>query len=355
VYETNRSRWYAALGLILGASLLGSGCQSCSTCHPFHAQTCPADIPRETVQVTQPPYVVAPPDILLIDTLRVVPLPPYKIEPLDVLYITSDKAVTDQPIGGLYSVEPDGKVTLGFSYPSVAVVGLTIDEAKKAVKTALLEVFKEPPNVSVSLAQSRAQQQVRGDHLVRPDGTIGLGTYGSVYVAGLTLAQAKAAIEQYLGQYLLKPEVSVDVFAYNSKVFYVITDGGGYGEQVIPLPSTGNETVLDAIGRIGGLPIVASKRHIWVARPAPPGNCKPQVFEVDWKGITQCANTSTNYQLFPGDRVYVMADPRVTLDTNLARIFAPLERIFGITLLGSSVFRDLGWTSQRTGLQNSIP
>ena len=43
-------------------------------------------------------------------------------------------------------------------------------------------------------------------------------------------------------------QAEVDVIAYNSKNYYVITDGAGYGEQVYPFPVMGSETVLDAIG-----------------------------------------------------------------------------------------------------------
>jgi protein involved in polysaccharide export with SLBB domain len=294
--------------------------------------------------VTQPTYTVAPPDILLIDTLRVIPIPPYHIEPLDVLVIKSTTDLADKPVGGLYTVEPDGRVNLGFDYGSVQVAGLTLEQAQDAVKAQLAKSVTNPA-VTVSLAQSRAQQLIRGDHLVRPDGTISLGTYGSVYVAGMTLPQAKAAIEEFLSKFLYKPEVSVDVFAYNSKVYYVITDGAGVGEQVVRLPSTGNETVLDAIGQIGGLGPVSSKRHIWVARPAPAGNCEPQILPVDWNSIVRCARTDTNYQLLPGDRVYVMAEPLETTNTWLGRVIAPVERVFGITLLGATVFQQLGWTT----------
>src|SRR5262249_56263464 len=64
-------------------------------------------------------------------------------------------------------------------------------------------------------------------------------------------------------------DVNVDVIAFNSKVYYVITDGGGFGEQVRRFPVTGSETVLDAISNIAGLPAVASKKRIWGARRTP--------------------------------------------------------------------------------------
>ena len=162
-------------------------------------------------------------------------------------------------------------------------------------------------------------QLIRGEHLVRPDGTVGLGLYGQVYVAGLTLEQAKAAVEAQLSKYLYRPEVSLDVAAYNSKLYYVISDGAGSGESVLPLPSTGNETVLDAVSKAGGLSPVSSKKRIWVARPAPAGCDADQIMPVDWVNITQRGETATNYQVLPGDRVYVMSQPAIGLDNLLAK------------------------------------
>src|SRR5262249_49806387 len=115
-------------------------------------------------------------------------------------------------------------------------------------------------------------------------------------------------------------ELQVDVLAYNSKVYYIITDGGGYGEAVYKIPVKGNETVLDALGEINGLPAVASKKHIWIARATPFQSPHPIILPVDWKGITQYGYAGTNYQIFPGDRIYVKADPLITTDVFIAKV-----------------------------------
>jgi protein involved in polysaccharide export with SLBB domain len=231
----------------------------------------------------------------------------------------------------------------------VVVAGLTQDEAKAALEKHLKQFIKNP-STFVGLAQTRGMQQIQGPHLVRPDGTIGLGIYGSVYITGMTIAEAKAAIEEHLSQYLLKPEMSVDVAAYNSKVYYVITDLAGNGETVIRLPVTGNETVLDAIGNINGLSAVSSKHRIWVARPAPDDAACEQVLPINWKDITKGGATATNYQLLPGDRLYIAAAPLITADTYIARLTAPFERIFGFLLLGNSTIRTLGGQQGGQGL-----
>jgi polysaccharide biosynthesis/export protein len=318
--------------------LLATGCNTLET----GALQPAIPMPCELAKVTHPSYVIEAPDILLIDALRVVPRPPYHIQPLDSLLIQATNVLPAEPIAGPYGVETDGTVNLGLMYGSVRVAGLTIEEARRAIDKQLKDTGFANSEVRVAMGQARGLQQIRGEHLVRPDGTVGLGTYGSVLVAGMTLDQARAAIEAHLSKWLLDPEVSVDVFAYNSKAYYIVTDGGGFGEAVYRFPSTGNETVLDAMSQIYGLPAVASAKRIWVARPAPGEYPCYQVLPVDWKAITRGGATQTNYQLLPGDRVYVAADPLVTLDTKLARLFSPIERVFGITLLGSATVHSVG-------------
>jgi polysaccharide export outer membrane protein len=162
-----------------------------------------------------------------------------------------------------------------------------------------------------------------------------LGVYGSVYVNGLTLDDVKDAVEEHLSEYMHQPEVQVDVLAYNSKVIYVVADGGGSGESVVRVPFTGNETVLDCMAQVDGLSEVAAKNNIWVARPGPHGSDVAQKMYVDWRGITQDAITTTNYQLLPGDRIYVKADPLIAADSFIAKITVPVSRLFGLTLLGN--------------------
>jgi polysaccharide export outer membrane protein len=292
-------------------------------------------VPRELEKISLPPYVIEPPDILMINAVKVVPKPPHKIEPFDGLLIRVLGALPDQPIADAFSVDPEGKVDLGPSYGRVQVVGLTIDEAQSAIQRHLSQVL-EQPQVSVSLAFSSGAQQIQGEHLVGPDGRVNLGTYGSVYVSGSTLEEAKKAVEKQLSNYLDDPQVVVDIFAYNSKKYYIITQGAGFGDNVDEAPITGNETVLDAIAHIGGLSQLSSTK-IWIARPAPNGVGCEQILPVNWEDISQGASTATNYQIMPGDRLFIAQDPYRAFDSKLSKITAPIERIFGIVSLGTAM------------------
>src|SRR5262245_34706927 len=122
-----------------------------------------------------------------------------------------------------------------------------------------------PPDVLlIESLKGLLTQPVRGQHLVRVDGTVGLGIYGPAQVSGKTIQEAREEIARVIAAKLNDEKVpykdvldglSVDVLAYNSSVYYIITDGAGLGEQVYRFPVTGSETVLDAIANINGLPV----------------------------------------------------------------------------------------------------
>lgn len=317
--------------MVAGACLVILGCQH------FGSPAFIPDVPRENHTVTISDYVINPPDVLVIDLIRAVPLPPYVIKPQDLLFVHVKGTPAEDPIKGAFRVEPEGVVRFGPAYGSVRVADLTIDEAIRDVEKFLKKSLKEP-QVFISLEETRGVQLVRGEHLVRPDGTVNLGVYGRVHVARMTQEKAKEAIEEHLSKYFQKPTVAVDIGGFNSTVYYVIFDGGGSGEQVIRLPYTGHETVLDAIGQVYGLPAIASKSRVWLARPDE-SRPEDEVYPIDWRGITQKGQSATNYQIFPRDRIYVAAQPLVAVDTYLGRMLAPVERVFGITLLGNSAIR----------------
>jgi polysaccharide export outer membrane protein len=339
IYSVRHSNFGFSGALLIGTVLLaGNGCQA--IVHPRAAPPMgpPAGPPgapqnnvaRELSKMVLPAYVIEPPDVLMIDAIRIAPKQPYHLAPLDTLVIQVQGTPVEAPISGVYAILPEGTVKLGPQYGAVSVAGMTVDEAEKAVKKHL-EASLKAPQVSLSLGDTGAKQQIAGPHLVGPDGTVTLGSYGNVSVIGLTVPRAKEAVQQYLTQYFEKPEISLEVFGYNSKVYYIVTQGAGMGDGVYRFPITGNETVLDAIAQINGLQQASSKK-IWIARPTD-DPCRIQNLPVSWEEITADAYASTNYQILPGDRVFIAEDKWIALDTGLAKIIAPMERVMGFSLL----------------------
>ncbi len=67
---------------------------------------------------------------------------------------------------------------------------------------------------------------------------------------------------------------------------------------------SGRETVLDAIIAAGGLTDRALRNNIILSRPTAPCSCRI-VLPICYNEIVQVGDTATNYQLLPGDRIYV--------------------------------------------------
>jgi len=155
--------------LLLAAMLTSTGCniygrpQRATTQQVMLDAQCPPEPGRmpakELAKVTLPAYVIEPPDILLIDALRVVPKPPFRIQSFDTLQVIVEGTLLEQPINGLYVVEPGGMLDLGPSYGKVMVGNLSLEEAQDAVFKHLKRVLKEP-QVSLTLAQAAGQQLV---------------------------------------------------------------------------------------------------------------------------------------------------------------------------------------------------
>ncbi|GIX05499.1 MAG: hypothetical protein KatS3mg114_1368 [Planctomycetaceae bacterium] len=315
-------------------------------------------VPRELDKATLPAYIVEPPDLLLIQVVHRLrpPTSPLRVgDRLRIqlknglpLEISADPELNPpqfnaemqielafKMLSGSYLIASDGYVDLGPAYGKVYVLDLTPAEAAERIRQHLEhQVNLKTPELFVTLDDLETPQPIMGEHLVRPDGRVSLGIYGEVFVAGMTIPEVQQTLTEHLRQFIQDPQVAVDVLAYNSKNYYVIVDGGGFGEQVIRLPYTGNETVLDAIAQVQGLSEVSSKR-MWIARPAPAGTGITQILEVAWEDITARGQSATNYQLLPGDRIYIQADPWITTDNVLAKVLSPVERLFGFTLLGT--------------------
>ncbi len=186
-------------------------------------------------------------------------------------------------------------------------------------------VIEPPDQLSVEVVVKRKDpknpgavplpvQPISGPFQVRPDGTVGLGYWGNVSLSGRTLDEAAGAIRSHVaGSGAFKDlgigadslAVIVDVVAYNSKRYYVILGAGDAGDQVIALPVTGSDTVLDALANAQIAQVkLKPGTEISLARQEK-GSKEWKVLPVDWVALTQHGITNTNYQLMPGDRIHI--------------------------------------------------
>jgi protein involved in polysaccharide export with SLBB domain len=160
----------------------------------------------------------------------------------------------------------------------------------------------EPGDVlQVQPADIDSPIRLPSDQPVLLDGTINLGKFGLVQVAGKTVPEIEALVREAVkAQAKDAGFITVRLVARQSKVYYVIGAVNSPGA----FPLQGRETVLDGIMQAGGLTDAASRDNIILSRPTRP-NCPRIVLPVCWKNIVQLGDTATNYQIAPGDRIYV--------------------------------------------------
>lgn len=209
-------------------------------------------------------------------------------------------------------------------------VGIRPDVATELAKVPLPPHRVEAGDVLVIEPNDfNSSVQLPSDHTVQQEGTIDLGVYGRIQVAGLTVPEIQQQVEDsVLRQQSLRQQSEIGLASHSVKVpgraeersdFGVLVrlvsqeQGVVYvmGEVNAPgaYPIVGSETVLDAIITAGGLSDRANDRKIMLTRPRAEG--QPRVIlPVRYQQIVQLGETTTNYQLQPGDRIYV---PSLTL------------------------------------------
>lgn len=160
----------------------------------------------------------------------------------------------------------------------------------------------EPSDVLlVTVTDLDSPIRIPADQPIQPDGTIDLGKYGRPVVAGKTVPDAEAEIIRAVRK-VEKEASGIQVRLLNrlSKVYYVLGEVNAPGA----FPLTGRESALDGIIAAGGLTRRASEGKIIISRPTMPEGCRI-VLPVCYPQIVQLGDTTTNYQLQAGDRIYV--------------------------------------------------
>ncbi len=177
------------------------------------------------------------------------------------------------------------------------------DVPRELNKRVIGPYLLEPGDVVlIQPADPESTLRLPGDQPILPDGTIQLGRFGKLMIAGKTTEEIELAARELIkSQTKESSAVTVRIVSRVSKVFYVLGQVNSPGA----FQYTGRETVLDAIvASAGGLTDGASRKHIIVSRPTAPGQ-ERIIMAVCYHDIVQLGDVTTNYQLMPGDRVYV--------------------------------------------------
>lgn len=145
-------------------------------------------------------------------------------------------------------------------------------------------------------------EDMSGDAVVRPDGTISLPLLGEIPAAGRSPGDLQKEIAQRLTTYVKDESaaVTVAVTAVNSYRFVVLgnVDKGG------TFTANHYTTVAEAIALAGGPNKFADPDGIIIIRPVPGGKA-PKRIPVSYTQILEGSHPEQDLVLLPGDTVYV--------------------------------------------------
>lgn len=204
--------------------------------------------------------------------------------------------------GGSFTLFPAGDFLLKETKEVRRAVPESTPAPRELEKTVLPPYLVQPGDtLLVEPVALDSALRFPADQTVLPDGTIDLGRFGKLIAAGKTVEQieveAAAAIKAVEKG---AEEINVRLINPQSAVYYVLGEVSSPGS----FPVLGRETVLDGILAAGGLTDKASQCNIILSRPSLPGGCRT-VMPICYRHIVQLGDTATNFQLMPGDRVYV--------------------------------------------------
>jgi polysaccharide biosynthesis/export protein len=167
----------------------------------------------------------------------------------------------------------------------------------------------------VIMIEVRRHPEFGGQYTVTAEGKIEYKFVGDIVVAGLTKLQLQERLAKILSEFILDPEVNVQIVSYLSKVFYVVGEVNRPGKFYMK----GNTiTVLEAIIQAGLPNMSSSTRKCRLIHPNTNG--KENYAYVNVYEILYGGNMKENVEMKPGDILYVPA----TIIAKVVRIVQPV-------------------------------
>lgn len=155
--------------------------------------------------------------------------------------------------------------------------------------------------------------------IVRPDGNVDFPLVGEIHAEGMTVSQFTRTLKEGLSQYIVAPDVAVNITKLGTVRVYV------FGEVHRPgaVELTKGHTVIDAIGAAQGFTWDTGKKKIWLIHQDQPKNLIP----IHLNDMLKTGNLSENYELREGDILYLTRNHRISFSRDIAPILSGIYMI----------------------------
>jgi polysaccharide export outer membrane protein len=132
------------------------------------------------------------------------------------------------------------------------------------------------------------------------DGTIPFPLLGTAKIGGQTVQEATATMESLLKEYLVHPEVFMEIADYSRRSFTILGQVNRPG--AIDMPRGVTIDLLEAIGLAGGYTKLANPHRISVTRMV---DGKENVIKLDGEKMLKDPDKQPDFEVLPGDTIMV--------------------------------------------------
>lgn len=141
-------------------------------------------------------------------------------------------------------------------------------------------------------------------YIVRPDGKVTFPLIGDIDVTGKTVTEFTRQLEASLAEYLVRPQVSVNILKLGTTRVYVLGEIKKPGLYELEK----SHRVLDALGKAEGFTEKAAKKKIFLIRK---GAEEPVLVNIN--NFLKKSDQSQNYVLNEGDCLYLTSNGKINI------------------------------------------
>jgi len=162
--------------------------------------------------------------------------------------------------------------------------------------------------------------EVSGQFPINAEGKIQYNFVGDVVVSGITKEDAAKVIADRLAEYIVNPEVTIKIIAYNSKVIYVFGEVGAPGKVFMRGDTI---TIREALVQSGLPQLTGVLKKSWLITPSESGKVEKKPVNV--YALMYEVDLRQNLVMNPGDVLFI---PPTTM-TKVLRAVTPVTTPVG--------------------------
>lgn len=189
--------------------------------------------------------------------------------------------------------------------PAVEAVSIPVAEPQE---------YTLGPNDVITI-EVRRHPEFSGRYIINSEGKIQYRYLGDICVDGMTKLELKEYVTKLLSEYLIDPDVDVQIVEYLSKVFYVVGDVNRPGKFYM---RGNNITVREALVQAGLPNHAAAMRRCRIITPNERG--KDNYREVNVYSLLYEGDLRQNFIMRPGEVLYIPS----TVIAKIIRIISPV-------------------------------